>query len=73
MLKCRISKAKSSIWVKATGTGDELTTETLMLIAEVFRGLSKQNPPVGRAFKLALIGTLIDPKSPVWEEAAPNG
>lgn len=69
MLKCNISRAKNKVWVKAKGTAQEMMVEAGMAIATVYRTIRKENPEAAEGFKNNLIGLLLDPKSPVWEEA----
>lgn len=67
MIKCHIKKG-GIVWVKASGTADELGPEVGMVIAEIFRGIRKSSPEAAKLFRNRLIGLLLDPKSPVWEE-----
>lgn len=67
MLKCKI-KRKGLVFVKASGTAEDLMVETATLIQEVYKNINQQNPEAASGYKLALIGTLLDPESPVWKE-----
>ena len=67
MLKCNI-RTSGRVWVKASGTASELVPEIGMVIKEVFRVIHKKNPAAAKEFKNRLIGLLLDPASPVWEE-----
>lgn len=67
MLRCRI-KRKGIVFVKASGTADDLMVETAALVKEVYRNIKEQNPEAASRYKLDLIGTLLDPESPVWKE-----
>ena len=70
MLKCKIkySGRGAGIRVKAEGTAKELMVEIGALIATVYQNINKSNPEAAEGFKHALIGTLLDPESPVWKE-----
>ena len=68
MLKCNI-KRKGHVRVKASGTAEDLMVETAALIEEVYKNINQQNPEAASGYKLALLGTLLDPASPVWKEA----
>lgn len=67
MITC-IVKRKGLVVVKASGTAEEMMVETSALIREVYQNINKQNPEAASGYKLALIGTLLDPESPVWKE-----
>lgn len=67
MLKCNI-KRSGHVKVKASGTAQDLMVETATLIQEVFRNINQHNKEAASGYKLALLGTLLDPKSPVWKE-----
>lgn len=67
VLKCNI-KTGGRVWVKASGTADNLVPEVGMVILEIYRAISKKNPEEAKKFKNRLIGLLLDPDSPVWKE-----
>lgn len=67
MLKCKI-KRKGTIRVKATGTAQDLMVETAAAIHEVYAGIKKENREAADGYKNQLLGLLLDPNSPVWEE-----
>lgn len=67
MLKCNIKKGRT-IKVTATGTAEDLTVETGMVVQQIYRNIRQQNPEAADGYKLTLIGLLLDPKSPVWKE-----
>ena len=67
MIKCHIKKG-GIVRVKASGTAAELVPEVGMMIMEVFRAIHKKSPEAAKLFRNRLIGLLLDPKSPVWEE-----
>ena len=67
MLKCNIKKG-GMVRVKATGTAEELTVETGMVVQQIFQNIHQQNPAAAEGYKLHLLGLLLDPKSPVWKE-----
>lgn len=69
MLKCNINRAKKKVWVKGNGSGEELLVELTALIASIHNSIRKENPETAKEFKNRLIIMLLDPKSPVWEEA----
>lgn len=69
MLKCNV-KTGGIVWVKANGTADKLVPETAVVIQAVYRGIKKKNPDLAKEFKNRLIGLLLDPESPVWQENA---
>lgn len=66
MLKCNIKKG-GTIRVKATGTAEDLTVETGMVIKQIYQSIRLQNPDAAEGYKLTLIGLLLDPNSPVWK------
>lgn len=71
MIKCNIRKGKKGkVWVKATGTADDLTAETGALIQTVYQNIKAENTEAAKGYKLHLLGLLLDPKSPVWKEGA---
>lgn len=67
MIKCHIKKG-GIVRVKASGTAAELVPEVGMVILEIFRVIRKRSPEAAKLFRNRLIGLLLDPKSPVWEE-----
>lgn len=67
MLKCNIKKG-GTIRIKATGTAEDLTVETGMVIKQIYQSIRLQNPAAAEGYKLTLIGMLLDPDSPVWKE-----
>ena len=69
MLKCKIkySGRGAGIRVKADGTAKELMAETAALISIVYQNINKRNPEASKEFKNNLLGTLLDPESPVWK------
>lgn len=66
MLKCNIKKG-GTIRVKDTGTAEDLTVETGMVIKQIYKNIRLQNPAAAEGYKLTLIGLLLDPNSPVWK------
>lgn len=68
MIKCNINRKRNKIQVKAGGTGYDISLETMAFIGQVFRGINKENPEAGTAFKKSIIAGLLDPNSPVWKE-----
>lgn len=67
MIKYKTKRGKQ-IRIKAKGTVVELLPETALLIQQIYRGIKKNNPEGAKAYKNKLIGLLLDPQSPVWEE-----
>lgn len=67
MLKCNIKKG-GMVRVKASGTAQDLMVETGTLIQEVYRNINQASPGAAKAYKLKLLGVLLDPESPVWKE-----
>ena len=67
MLKCNI-KRSGHVRVKASGTAEDLMVETAALSQEVYKNINQQNTEAASGYKLALLGTLLDPESPVWKE-----
>lgn len=67
MLKCRIKRG-GTVYVSAKGTCYDLRTETLALIQELHRNIKKENPEVAEQYRISVIGCLLDPRSPVWNE-----
>lgn len=67
MLKCKI-KRSGYLRVRAKGTPHDLMVEAAALIQNIYRNINKQAPDAAQAFKNALLGTLLDPESPVWKE-----
>lgn len=68
MLKCNIDRKKNRVQVKSSGTGEDITTEVLALIGEVYRGIRRSNKDVADNFKSIVIAGAIAPDSPVWKE-----
>lgn len=69
MIKCNIDEKKDKIWVNTTGTAQDMMVETAVLIQQIFQGINAQNPEAAKGYKLNLLGTLLDPSSPVWKES----
>ena len=67
MIKCHIKRGKPTR-VKVNGTTQDLMTETAMVVSLVYKCVRKHNPDAAEKFKYKIIGLLLDPKSPVWEE-----
>lgn len=69
MLKCKIkySGRGAGIRVNAEGTAKELMVEIAALIGIVYQNINKRNPEASKEFKNNLLGTLLDPESPVWK------
>lgn len=67
MLKCKVSKRKDVIRVKAKGIPKDLMLETAMVIRTVYEGISRTSPEAATQYKNTLIGVLLDPDSPVWK------
>lgn len=68
MLKCNIDRKKNRIRIKAKGTAHDLMLETSAMIADIYRHINAAAPDAAQGFKNALVGMLLDPKSPVWKE-----
>ena len=68
MLTCKIDKEKGGVHIKTKGTAETITVELLALIQEIHSGIRKENEPAAEAFRLAVLGSLLDPSSPVWKE-----
>lgn len=68
MIKCHLDREKNKVRVTAKGTGENLTAETLCLIQQVFRGIREANPEAASIYRRAVIGSLLDPKTPVWSK-----
>lgn len=68
MLKCNINKARKKVRIKGNGTPHDLMVETCCLIENIYRNTHKKSPVAAREFKMKLIGTLLDPNSPVWKD-----
>lgn len=68
MLKCHIDRQKQRGRVKGKGTTYDLMVEASALIGNIYQNINKQSPDQAQAFKNTLIGTLLDPDSPVWKE-----
>ena len=68
MLKCNIDRQKKIIRIKAKGTPYELYAEAAVLIRDIYNHIHEQAPDQADAFKNTIIGTMIDPDSPVWKE-----
>ena len=67
MIKCTI-KSQGTVRVRAEGTPQDITNETLVLIKEVLRGLSKQDPELAKECRNVMVAALLDPNSPLWKE-----
>ena len=69
MIKCHVNNEKRRhTWVKVNGTPKQLMTELCVLICEVYRAIMRKHPAAAQEFKNNLIGMLLDPRSPVWQE-----
>lgn len=69
MIKCHVSKKKRGhTWVKVNGAAQDLVTELCVVVGEIYRAIKRKYPEAAEEFKLNLIGMLLDPRSPVWEE-----
>lgn len=71
MLKCRIKRG-GTVYVSAKGNVYDIRTETLALIQEVHRNIKKENPEAADQYRTSIIGCLLDPRSPVWNEKEEN-
>lgn len=67
MLKCNINKSKNMVRVKANGTPHDLMVETATLIKDIHNHIHKESMVAASAYKMELIGMLLDPDSPVWK------
>ena len=68
MIKCNINRKKGKVWVKSSGTAEEMMVETAALVQLIYQGIHKENPEAAKVYKTKLIGVLLDPKTPVWKE-----
>lgn len=69
MIKCHVQRRRRSrVWVKASGSLDELVPEACVVIALVYSAIHKKNPEAAKEFRNRIIGLLLDPESPVWKE-----
>lgn len=68
MLKCNIDRQKKIVRIKGNGTPYDLYAEATVLIRDIYHHIHEQSPDQAQAFKNTLIGTLLDPDSPVWKE-----
>ena len=68
MIKCKIDREKNIVRVKCKGPAASMTAEILALIQQVHHGIKVQNEFAAEGFRLDIIGSLLDPKSPVWKE-----
>ena len=68
MIKCHVQRRRRSrVWVKASGSLDELVPEAGVVIALIYSEIHKKNPEAAKEFRNRMIGLLLDPKSSVWE------
>lgn len=67
MLKCNIDRYRKRQRTKGKGTPHDLMVETAALIGTVHLNIRKQSPEAAEEYRLQLIGTLLDPDSPVWK------
>ncbi len=68
MIECKINKKSGTVRVKIKGEGYDISLETLAFIKEVYRGINKQNPAAGEAFKKTILAGVLDPNSPVFKD-----
>ena len=68
MIRSHINKNKDKVWVHTSGTAQDMMVETAVLIQQLFQGIHAQNPEAAQGYKNHLLGTLLDPSSPVWKE-----
>lgn len=71
MIKCNIKRG-GKVRISAKGNAKDLIPETLVLIHAVYHGIKKNNPEVAEEYRLAIIGSTLDPDSPVWEDILPD-
>ena len=68
MIRSHINKNKDKVLVHTSGTAQDMMVETAVLIQQLFQGIHAQNPEAAQGYKNHLLGTLLDPSSPVWKE-----
>lgn len=66
MIKCKINRGKK-LRFKTSGTGEDITKETAVLISIIYKGIHRNDPRVAEAYKNILLGILLDPDTPVWK------
>ena len=69
MIKCNIKLCNFSKknFVKAKGTVTTLTREVMLIIAEIYHGLKKDNENAAEEFRNLLFAFLVDPNSPLYK------
>ena len=69
MLKCKIDRKKGIVKIRTEKKTDarNVSVETLALIKTIYEGIKEKNPEAAKEYKLTIIGSIIDPKSPVWK------
>lgn len=67
MIQCHINRKKCKVWVKSKGDSQDVAVEALTCIKLTYQQIVKEDPEAAKGFKLTIIGSVLDPKSPVWE------
>lgn len=66
MIKCKI-KQGNKVLVKADGSLDTVTKETMLFIREVYQGIKKENEDAAEEFRNLLFAFLVAPSSPLYK------
>lgn len=66
MIKCKIDRC-GLVRIRAKGTPHNLSVETCGLIAEIYQKMYASNEAAAEEYRRTILGTLIDPDSPVWK------
>lgn len=66
MIKCKFNRGKKAL-VKADGTLDTVTKETMLVIREIYQGTKKENEDAAEEFRNLLFSFLVDPSSPLYK------
>lgn len=68
MIKCKVTRGRA-VKMKARGSALDLAVELLSLIMTAHMSINEQSEELAKEFKRTILGVLLHPDSPVWEEA----
>lgn len=66
MLKVNLGAGNGSSVIMAGGTLGEISAEIAMVVADLYKKMKQDAPPVAEAFRSGMVRMMADPASPVW-------
>lgn len=66
MIKAQIEKGKQAV-VEARGSFPELVNDIAILVGSIYGQFQAAHPDTAQLFRMAVIGTFVDPQSAVWK------